>query len=219
MKASCVKVAQITALTVMFVLLISVAAFSATASVLVTKDGAQQPGGSWYDYYNLGWVTMMYSNDFCTFYADVVPVITAPGMTTTVNSAELVVYTYSNAGVLPASISTYTGNTPWDEATGPFMGWDNTYASTTITGDGRWHLDVTQMVQDWVNGAPNNGMGLLSQSGHSASIVTREAVGWDGALPVFNIDYTQTAVPEPGALLALCTGLIGMGAFASRRRK
>lgn len=77
----------------MFVLLISVAVFSDTASIAVTKDGAQIPGGSWYNYYpSGGYSAFMNTNDFCCFYADVVPAISTPGYAITINSAKLRLY-------------------------------------------------------------------------------------------------------------------------------
>jgi hypothetical protein len=219
MRTSYLKVLQVAALVVLLGLLTSVVAFSATASILVTKDGAQTPGGGWYDYYQ-GGAKVMFTNDFCFFYADVVSQITAPGFITTINSATLDVYTYSTSAL--GTFRVFTGNTPWDETSGPFPGWDTEYASTPMQGDGYQHINVTNVVQDWVNGITNNGVGINSGISASAAVVASEEISpdWDTAEPHFTINYTQTAaVPEPSALGALSAGLIGLVGFAIRRRK
>lgn len=127
----------------------------------------------------------------------------------------------------------------WDESTVSYD-WVNMIGGNSISGfvyqstagQGTVHLadiaavpfksvvsiDITSIVQKWADGSlANNGLMLMPEGGFGSQFAwTKEATGSEEIYrPYIEVNYTT--VPEPGAGIALLTGLIGLVGVVRRR--
>jgi len=86
-------------------------------------------------------------------------------------------------------------------------------ASSGFTG-GSFSIDITDMVKEWISGTyDNHGIMLFTYGGELGVLSSNHP---SGVGPV--VIFTSTAVPEPSTLLSWTLGLIGLAAYARRRR-
>lgn len=138
-----------------------------------------------------------------------------------VNSATLEFYTKSstNGPVEFYQLNDVFGtDTDWDDFAGdgitPGVEVPTTPAASIpdIVDESPLSVDVTSIVQNWVNGAPANGFGLLNTSGD----------GWDIQLvtdgaefsPRLTVDFQP--VPVPAAAFLFAPAIAGLGFFRRR---
>ncbi|MCE5200007.1 MAG: DNRLRE domain-containing protein [Armatimonadota bacterium] len=81
-------------------------------------------------------------------------------------------------------------------------------------------IDITAIVQKWADGSlVNNGLMLMPEGGFGSQFAwTKEATGSDEVYrPYIEVNYSTA--PEPGAGIALLTGLVGLVGVVRRRAK
>jgi len=118
--------------------------------------------------------------------------------------------------------NTTDGSTPWTTPGGDMVGTSGTSLtapfasnSTSVPGgntvDGQtFTFDVTNLVNSWLAGMPNDGMAVVPSGAHTALEFYSNNTGPG---PSISID-----VPEPGAYAALA-GLVALGISALRRHR
>ena len=123
----------------------------------------------------------------------------------------------------------YDGTTAWGTPGGNFVGttgvsMTNPYQTFTVpinTATGTTYSPVvTNLVQEWVNGThANDGFMLATPfvNAMSVSFATREDT--TNGPPQLIVDYSSTSTPEPGTLALLAAGLVGLLAYAWRKRR
>lgn len=105
----------------------------------------------------------------------------------------------------------------WNPGAGSAPTVFNSYATLTM----EWNFD-TMKAYSWYNGAlvddgiPINGITALTGW---TIYLAHDADTGTGADCVYIDNFVITAVPEPGSILALASGLIGLGGLAIRRRR
>lgn len=98
-------------------------------------------------------------------------------------------------------VYTTNGGTTW-----------TTWNTITTTNDGKWHDNIASLVLPSVcNNNPNFAVGVMWNSGGASTGNLR--------LDMLQVYGDAITTPEPGSLLALLTGCIGLIGFAGRGRR
>ena len=170
----------------------------------------------------------------------VLPVVTSATLSlhTTTSSTDLVVYRITREDWVETNTPTNFEGATWlspDQVAGvanPPLKWttkggdydSSASASDTADGLGMLSLDVTALVQDMVDAGLTRGSEtwgsflMVAPSGQAQGRAhsTRYA-SWDPYKPQMTVT-SEDAIPEPGTLLLLGTGVIGLLGYIRRRR-
>jgi hypothetical protein len=116
---------------------------------------------------------------------------------------------------------TFDGSSSWGTAGGDYN--STVIADTVVSTSGQWYsLDITSLVQNWVNGTQSN-FGLILVSGDPTGADTS---GENGNTGIYDIPSSEgaanqpyleiTAIPEPVTMSLLAVG--GIAALLRRRK-
>ncbi len=167
----------------------------------------------------------------------------------TINSATLNLYGANWSGISSTTSTTQThsllkdwyegthqgdgvsnGEVTWYYATYSEVAWDTPGALAATdqaaavdpqcsgwTGVWGWvSMDVTASLQQQATSGNYYGWAIRYVSGYNQMWFYHPINGWTDTI---TIDYTPAAVPEPGSLIALCTGICGLAGLGVRRRR
>ena len=103
----------------------------------------------------------------------------------------------------------------WNSIGGGIIEGTNAEASSKITANlgssdpTTVSIDVTAIVQAWVNGAANYGFGIVNSSNNGFQFASSEVSSGQGSFhaPIIEVNYAS-AVPEPATAAILGLGLI-----------
>ena len=129
------------------------------------------------------------------------------------------------------NISVHRVITSWDEGvvtwdnfnSGGTAGTDYAAAAGTVYVPGSTGaadpidaIDITSIVQEWSNGAANEGVILINDNNDGVLYRSDDDTTVGGAVPKLTINYSTAVIPEPSAFLLL--GLVACG-FGARKVK
>ncbi len=148
-----------------------------------------------------------------------------------IDSATLTLYVQNAAD----DLRIYRMTTAWDEtnatwnhfgsgapgAGGGITAATDTFATPDYFGTpsiGTHGFDVTATVTAWFNGDPNEGWGfLLANKNRGLLVNSRDSIEVDR--PMLTIEFTEPVVPEPGTIVLLVVGVVGLLPVFRRRRR
>lgn len=183
-----------------------------------------------------------YLREYMTQFNGLAPYIGTPVSVTQATLSVFFYYPPSTSGT-PAETPTinvyritnsWTNGATWNSRGGALGSWTTpgtdydptpvaTLAFPTVPNNYSWHSwDVTSLVSDWVDGTYANNGFLLKWN--DANDFDRQW-GFIGSgegeachTPP-SLTFTTAPVPEPASILALASGILGLGGFVARRRR
>ncbi len=111
----------------------------------------------------------------------------------------------------------------WNSIGGGIIPGVNTEAEPEVAWVGAnpaWHwgvFDLTQSVQDWSQGAANNGWGLTADRYYVFTACSFEYSSDPSLRPYLTVDFTP--VPVPATMLLMGSGIVGLAGFRRRLKK